>query len=97
MAKFLIRLGEQGAEWVQLDEPILVKDQPQAVLEAASIAYDYLAAVEAPPKNHDGHLLRAVEKLPCPYWQRAPIEAIGVDLTPRGGDNLEALLTTPGH
>ena len=93
--EILIRLGDQGADWVQFDEPALIKDQPQAVLEAASIAYDYLGAVKGRPKlmvaTYFGSLDAAL-----PMLASSPIDGIGVDLTPRGGNNFEALLATPG-
>jgi 5-methyltetrahydropteroyltriglutamate--homocysteine methyltransferase len=93
--EIISRLGEQGAEWVQLDEPILVKDQPQSVFEATSIAYDYLTAIEHRPKilvaTYFGPLDSAL-----PLLANTPVDGIGIDLTERGGDNLAELIKTPG-
>ncbi|WP_458524478.1 5-methyltetrahydropteroyltriglutamate--homocysteine S-methyltransferase [Onishia taeanensis] len=41
--QILTRLAEQGVEWVQLDEPTLVQDLPQAWKEAYEAAYHRLA------------------------------------------------------
>lgn len=41
-AQLLVRLAEQGVEWVQMDEPILVLDLPQAWRAALERAYHVL-------------------------------------------------------
>ncbi len=41
--EILTRLGEQGVEWVQLDEPALVQDLPCAWQQAYEAAYSVLA------------------------------------------------------
>src|SRR5918994_1106880 len=46
----LRRLGELGAEWVQLDEPAFVQDRSGTELSALGRAYERLAAVEGRPK-----------------------------------------------
>lgn len=43
-AEVLARLAEQGVEWVQIDEPILVLDLPQAWRDAYRAVYDSLTA-----------------------------------------------------
>src|SRR5690606_21892932 len=48
--KLLGELAAVGAEWVQLDEPIAVTDQPAPVLTALGRAYAELATVERRPK-----------------------------------------------
>ena len=49
-AEVLAELGKLGAEWVQLDEPVLVEDRTPAELEALERAYGRLASVEGAPK-----------------------------------------------
>jgi len=44
----LARLAEQGVTWVQIDEPILVLDLPQAWRDAFKAVYVALAAAAAP-------------------------------------------------
>jgi 5-methyltetrahydropteroyltriglutamate--homocysteine methyltransferase len=44
----LARLAEQGVTWVQIDEPILVLDLPQAWRDAFKSVYAALAAAAAP-------------------------------------------------
>ncbi|MBS9403790.1 5-methyltetrahydropteroyltriglutamate--homocysteine S-methyltransferase [Halomonas sp. TRM85114] len=41
--EILARLGEQGVEWVQLDEPALVQDLPRAWQQAYEAAYSVLS------------------------------------------------------
>ncbi len=43
--EILSRLAEQGVQWVQIDEPILVLDLPQAWRDAYARVYSALAAV----------------------------------------------------
>jgi 5-methyltetrahydropteroyltriglutamate--homocysteine methyltransferase len=49
-AEVLAELGKQGAEWVQIDEPVLVMDRTPEELEALERAYKKLAAVQGAPK-----------------------------------------------
>src|SRR5436305_1814174 len=49
-AEVLARLGEHGAEWVQLDEPAYVEDRDERELDQLARAYERLAAVEGRPK-----------------------------------------------
>lgn len=80
--ELLERLAEAGAEWVQLDEPVLVSeslDTPRGeVLAAAQTAYEVLGQarplgilVAAPYGSLDDAL---------PVLQAAPIDAIALDL-----------------
>ncbi len=48
--ELLQTLHRAGAQWVQLDEPALVTDQPPAVLEEVRRAYDLLSARPGRPK-----------------------------------------------
>ena len=85
----LRRLGELGAEWVQLDEPAFVGDRSAGELEALGEAYGRLSAVEGRPKiavstyfDHAGEAL--------PVLAKTGVEGIGLDFH-RGRRNLELL------
>jgi 5-methyltetrahydropteroyltriglutamate--homocysteine methyltransferase len=49
-ARLLRQLADAGAQWVQLDEPVLVTDQPRQVLAATRRAYTDLTAGSARPR-----------------------------------------------
>ncbi len=74
----LVKLGEQGCEWVQLDEPVLVRDTSLEELEGLDATYRRLGAVAPRPKicvkTYFGHLEEAY-----PHLARLPVEGIGVD------------------
>ena len=70
-AEVLAELGKLGAEWVQIDEPVLVEDRTPAELEALERAYKRLAAVEGAPKivvatyfDHVGEAYPVLARLP---------------------------------
>jgi 5-methyltetrahydropteroyltriglutamate--homocysteine methyltransferase len=70
-AEVLAELGKLGAEWVQIDEPVLVEDRSPAELEALERAYAKLAAVEGAPKivvatyfDHVGEAFPVLTRLP---------------------------------
>ena len=79
-----------GAEWVQLDEPILVTDVPPATLAAAARAYRPLAAVANRPKvlvaTYFAELGDAL-----PVLRNAPVEGIAIDFTGPAAGNLDRL------
>jgi 5-methyltetrahydropteroyltriglutamate--homocysteine methyltransferase len=84
-AEVLAELGRLGAEWVQIDEPVLVEDRTAAELEALERAYTGLGQVEGAPKiivntyfDHVGEAL--------PVLSRLPIAGIGLDFL-RGEQN----------
>ena len=45
----LERLAEQGATWVQFDEPCFVEDRSERELDALRLAYEELAKVQGGP------------------------------------------------
>jgi 5-methyltetrahydropteroyltriglutamate--homocysteine methyltransferase len=82
------RLAEQGATWVQLDEPCFVEDRSERDLDAVRLAYEELAKVHERPrivvKTYFDHVGDAY-----PILREVPIEGIGLDFTGRvHGDEL---------
>ena len=70
-AEVLAALGKLGAEWVQIDEPVLVEDRTPAELEALERTYKRLAAVHGAPKivvatyfDHVGESYPVLARLP---------------------------------
>jgi 5-methyltetrahydropteroyltriglutamate--homocysteine methyltransferase len=84
------RLAEQGATWVQLDEPIFVEDRSQGELEALRHAYASLAGVHERTqlcvKTYFDHADGAYQIL-----RESPVEAVGLDLHRGLPRNLELL------
>ncbi|WP_099025705.1 5-methyltetrahydropteroyltriglutamate--homocysteine S-methyltransferase [Mycolicibacterium palauense] len=78
-AELLRRLAVAGAQWVQLDEPILVTDVLDDAAELAGRVYASLAGATDRPAilvaTYFGELDQAL-----PALARTPVEAIGVDL-----------------
>jgi 5-methyltetrahydropteroyltriglutamate--homocysteine methyltransferase len=88
-AEVLAELGKLGAEWVQLDEPVLVEDRTAAELEALERAYKRLGDVEGAPKilvnTYFDHVGEAF-----PVLGRLPVAAVGLDFV-RGEQNRELI------
>ncbi|WP_410634840.1 5-methyltetrahydropteroyltriglutamate--homocysteine S-methyltransferase [Amycolatopsis sp. cmx-4-83] len=78
-ADLLAKLHDEGAEWVQLDEPAFAADRTEAELNALIRAYHWLGKATARPKllvaGYFGGLGRGLGVL-----ARAPIDALAVDL-----------------
>src|SRR6476659_4025783 len=82
------RLAEQGATWVQFDEPCFVEDRSEKELDALRLAYEELAKVHERPrilvKTYFDHVGDAY-----PILRELPIEGVGLDFTGRvHGDEL---------
>jgi 5-methyltetrahydropteroyltriglutamate--homocysteine methyltransferase len=82
------RLAEQGATWVQLDEPCFVEDRSERELDALRLAYEDLSKVRERPrilvKTYFDHVGEAYAVL-----RESPIDGIGLDFTGRvHGDEL---------
>lgn len=94
-AELIGLLRDAGADWIQLDEPILVTDQPTSVLDAARRAYDLLGGVESRPKilvaSYFGALGDAL-----PVLRDTPIDGLALDFTGAGAENLRQLAATGG-
>jgi 5-methyltetrahydropteroyltriglutamate--homocysteine methyltransferase len=78
-AELLELLADQGVEWVQLDEPVLVTDIVDNAAELAERTYRVLGGLNKRPAlfvaTYFGELTDAL-----PALARTPVEAIGVDL-----------------
>jgi 5-methyltetrahydropteroyltriglutamate--homocysteine methyltransferase len=83
------RLAEQGASWVQLDEPCFVEDRTERELDALRLAHEELAGVRTRPqilvKTYFDHVGDAYGVL-----RDLPVEGIGLDLH-RGPRNVELI------
>jgi 5-methyltetrahydropteroyltriglutamate--homocysteine methyltransferase len=74
------RLAEQGATWVQFDEPCFVEDRSEKELDALRLAYEELCKVHERPRilvktyfDHVGDAYGILRDL--------PIEGVGLDFT----------------
>ena len=88
------RLAEQGATWVQLDEPYFVQDAGERELNALRLAYEELAKVHERTRicvktyfDHVGDAYGVLRDL--------PVEGIGLDLH-RGGADLDRVMEREG-
>jgi 5-methyltetrahydropteroyltriglutamate--homocysteine methyltransferase len=84
------KLAEQGATWVQLDEPCFVEDRSERELDALRLAYEELGKVHERPRlvvkayfDHVGDAYGVLREL--------PIEGIGLDfIGATHGEELQA-------
>ena len=88
------RLAEQGATWVQLDEPCFVEDRSEHELDALRLAYEELAKVHERTricvKTYFDHVGDAYSVL-----RDLPVEGIGLDFH-RGGPDLDRQMVRKG-
>ena len=90
----LERLAEQGATWVQFDEPCFVEDRGERKLDALRLAYEELAKVQERTRivvktyfDHAGDAYGVLRDL--------PVEGVGLDLH-RGRKNVELIANQGG-
>jgi len=90
----LERLAEQGATWVQLEEPCFVQDRTENELDALRLAYEGLAKVHERSRicvktyfDHAGAAYGVLRDL--------PIEGVGLDFH-RGGADLDRVMEREG-
>ncbi|WP_406404242.1 5-methyltetrahydropteroyltriglutamate--homocysteine S-methyltransferase [Streptomyces sp. NBC_00879] len=94
-AEVLRELRAAGAQWVQLDEPALVQDQPPAVLSAAGRAYRELGGLTDRPKLLiASYFDRLGEALPV--LAKAPVDGLALDFTGPAHANLRDLAAVGG-
>ncbi len=83
------KLAGAGAEWIQLDEPVLVRDCTREQLGAIERAYGRLAERKGGARlvlqTYFGHVGEAY-----PLLRDLPVDALGLDLV-RGRQNLELI------
>jgi 5-methyltetrahydropteroyltriglutamate--homocysteine methyltransferase len=88
------RLRDLGAEWVQIDEPVLSLDRSPAELDALAHAYKTLCAVPSRPKvavtSYFDHAGDAVSVL-----AQSEVEGVGLDFH-RGPRNAELVKSAGG-
>ena len=93
-SEILLRLKEQGVEWVQIDEPILSLDLPPAWRNAFESAYNrlQLPGLKRLLASYFGPLQENLT-LAC----RLPVDGLHIDAI-RGGEELDTLLSwLPGY
>jgi 5-methyltetrahydropteroyltriglutamate--homocysteine methyltransferase len=82
-AELLELLAEEGVDWVQLDEPVLVTDILDNAADLAQRTYGLLGGLAKRPAiyvaTYFGELTDAL-----PALARTPVEAIGIDLVAGG-------------
>jgi 5-methyltetrahydropteroyltriglutamate--homocysteine methyltransferase len=90
----LERLAEQGATWVQFDEPCFVEDRAERELDALRLAYEELAKVQERTRivvktyfDHAGDAYGVLRDL--------PVEGVGLDFH-RGPKNVELIAEQGG-
>ena len=93
--ELLARLGSAGAEWVQLDEPCLVLDQPADVLSAVQRAYAALTAAADRPKILVAAYFDELGSA-LPVLAASRVDGLGVDFTGPARGNLDALAACGG-
>ncbi|MDQ3657073.1 MAG: 5-methyltetrahydropteroyltriglutamate--homocysteine S-methyltransferase [Chloroflexota bacterium] len=86
-AEAVTKLAEAGAEWIQIDEPILVQDLAGGELEALTKAYEAIAAAKGTAKiivqTYFDHVGEGYDTL-----VNLPVDGIGFDFL-RGPENLD--------
>ena len=93
--ELLRALHEQGAEWVQLDEPALVLDQPPAALTYLAHAYEMLTAAPDRPQILVGTYFERLGDA-LPVLARSAVEGLALDLVGGAAGNLEQLAAIGG-
>jgi 5-methyltetrahydropteroyltriglutamate--homocysteine methyltransferase len=89
------RLAEQGATWVQLDEPCFVEDRSERELDALRLAYEELCKAKERPRllvktyfDHTGDAYGVLRDL--------PVEGVGLDFTRGDRRNVEFVAKQEG-
>jgi 5-methyltetrahydropteroyltriglutamate--homocysteine methyltransferase len=88
--QLLTVFAKLGAQWVQIDEPILIADPEPDVLRTARQALDYLASATRRPKLLVTAYFGAAEAA-SPVLRRATVEGVALDFTGTGRRNLDLL------
>ncbi|HEU4563254.1 MAG TPA: 5-methyltetrahydropteroyltriglutamate--homocysteine S-methyltransferase [Gemmatimonadaceae bacterium] len=83
-AEVLRRLARLGADWIQLDEPCLVRDRSASELAAVEAAYTRLAAASGLRLLVQAYFGDVGDALPV--LARVPVAGVGLDLVRGRGD-----------
>jgi 5-methyltetrahydropteroyltriglutamate--homocysteine methyltransferase len=94
-AQALAGLRAAGADWVQLDEPALVQDQPVEILDATEHAYRRLGQLTDRPKILVATYFDVLGEA-LPRLRRAPIEGVALDFTGPATGQLDQLAAAGG-
>jgi 5-methyltetrahydropteroyltriglutamate--homocysteine methyltransferase len=86
----LAQLAARGAQWVQLDEPSLVLDQPAEVLERVAHAYGVLGREAQRPRLLVATYFDALSDS-LPVLVASPVEGLAIDFTGPAASNLEQI------
>ncbi|MVA77008.1 5-methyltetrahydropteroyltriglutamate--homocysteine S-methyltransferase [Auraticoccus sp. F435] len=99
-AELLTALAGAGAEWVQVDEPVLVLDQPAGLLERVREVWTALAATPSRPRLLVATYFGALGEA-APVLAGLPVEGLAVDLSAAPGSGTRAAnlaaLRAAGH
>jgi 5-methyltetrahydropteroyltriglutamate--homocysteine methyltransferase len=94
-AELLGLLADNGAEWVQLDEPVLVTDISADAAALAEKVYNELGSVKKRPAIHVATYFGDPGNA-LPALARTPVEAIGVDLVYGANTAVANISGSPG-
>ncbi|UNO39126.1 5-methyltetrahydropteroyltriglutamate--homocysteine S-methyltransferase [Streptomyces sp. MST-110588] len=94
-ASVLADLRAAGARWAQLDEPVLVQDQPRSVLSATARAYRFLGAAADRPKLLVASYFDALGEALRPLAD-SPVEGLAMDFTGPAAADVDALAAIGG-
>jgi len=78
-AEVLARLGRFGAEWVQIDEPVLVQDRTEEELDLLTTAYRELTRVANRPRIMLQTYFDSLDERSWPRVMSLPVDGVGLD------------------
>ncbi|NVI88453.1 5-methyltetrahydropteroyltriglutamate--homocysteine S-methyltransferase [Actinomadura sp. BRA 177] len=94
-AEVLERLAGSGAQWVQLDEPVLVADRSEEEIDALARAYARLGQLSSRPRLMVATYFGTVGADALRVLARSRVEAVGLDFV-AGPGNVEVLASVGG-
>ncbi|MFI0410567.1 5-methyltetrahydropteroyltriglutamate--homocysteine S-methyltransferase [Actinomadura sp. 3N508] len=94
-AEVLERLAGSGAEWVQLDEPVLVADRSEEEIAALARAYARLGRLTSRPRLMVATYFGTIGADALRALAGSRVEAVGLDFV-AGPDNLDVLASVGG-
>ncbi|GAA1790863.1 5-methyltetrahydropteroyltriglutamate--homocysteine S-methyltransferase [Actinomadura chokoriensis] len=94
-AEILERLAGSGAQWVQLDEPVLVADRSAAEIDALAHAYARLGRLSSRPRLMVAAYFGAIGADALRVLARSRVEAVALDLV-AGPGTVDVLASVGG-